>query len=151
MRTIQKDIVSAVIFSREGKIFQGMKAPDPYNIYHGCWHIPGGGVDAGETHMQALARELKEEMAFDMTGYEPELIDERYGKGEKTLRDTGERVMQEMHFLTYKIVIDKPAAEIPVHCGDNEFVEYHWIDPQELKNIKLTPPSVELFTKLGYL
>ncbi len=152
MRTVKKDIVSAVIYSKEGKIFQGMKASDPHNIYHDCWHIPGGGVEPGEEYLHALTRECEEEIGLDISIYPIELLDDKgFGKGEKTLRDTGERVIQDMHFITYKITIDKSATEVPIHLADNEFVKYEWTEPKELKNRKLTPPSVELFTRLGYL
>ncbi len=32
------------------------------------WHLPGGGVDFGETMEQAMRRELKEEGEIDLTG-----------------------------------------------------------------------------------
>ncbi|MFA6973472.1 MAG: NUDIX domain-containing protein [Parcubacteria group bacterium] len=152
MKIVNRDIVAAIIVSKEGKIFQGTKNPDKGGVYSDCWHIPGGGIEKGESPEQALVREIKEETGIDVTPYKMILIDD-LGKGEseKILKETGERVLCKMKFLVYRVEIkDKLADEIEVFLND-DLEKYTWTDIAELKNKKLTPPSVELFQRLGYI
>lgn len=151
MRTLNRDIVSAVICSKDGKLLQVLQDPNGGGVYPGHWGIIGGGVDEGESQRETLNREVLEEAGFDISAYPAELIYQNEGEAEKTLKDTGERVFCKMKFYTYKIVLDdKNANEIKVVL-DDENTEYAWHMPNELKDAKLTPPSVELFTHLGYL
>lgn len=54
--------VRAVVVDGEGKIFL------VEHSYVAGWHLPGGGVETGETLLVALARELQEEGNFELTG-----------------------------------------------------------------------------------
>jgi len=150
MRTVQREIVSALIFSRDGKLFQGMK--EKGGVYDDCWHIPGGGVEEGESLHDALVREVWEETGIDITPYDRELVDDvGTGESEKTLKETGERVLVKMYFTIYKVIIaDKTAEEISVALND-DLVAYQWTNRDDLSLIKMTPPSVDLFKRLGYL
>jgi 8-oxo-dGTP diphosphatase len=147
MKTVHKDIVSALIVSKEGKIFQGKKDPKRGGVYVDYWHIPGGRVEEGEDKEKALLREIKEETGIDIAVYDVSLIDD-IGRGEAI--DTEEQVLRTMTFYIYKILLDKDASDIEITLSD-DLVEYRWTDPKELKDLPLTPPSVELFTRLGYL
>jgi len=151
MREIQRDIVSALIFAKDGRLFQGMKDSRKGGVYSDCWHIPGGGVEPGESKEHALIREIKEEAGIDASGYKITLVDDE-GRGEsnKTL-ENGENVVCKMRFFVYKVEIsDKNSGEIKISL-DDDLVQYRWTDPKELSSLKLTPPSIELFKKLGYL
>ncbi len=149
MRTINRDIVAAIIFSKDNKMLQALRASS--GVYPGCWGIIGGGVDDGEDKRVALDREFMEEAGIDISGYPAEIIDEAEGVSEKTLKDTGERVIAKMKFYTYKVVIDdKDSSDIKITLND-EHVQYRWSEISDLKDLKLTPPSVVLFKKLGYL
>ena len=151
MREIKRDIVSALIFAKDGKFFQGMKDPQKGGVYSDCWHIPGGGVEAGESKEEALKREVMEEMGIDVSGYKITLVDDA-GTGEsKKILPNGEEVLCKMRFSVYKVEInDKNSNEIKISLND-DLVKYRWTDPKELPALTLTPPSKSLFQSLGYL
>ena len=151
MRTIQRDIASAVLFSKDGKIFLGLRDRDRESVYPGLWGIPGGGIEEGEDQRSALNREIKEETGIDITPYPAELIERARDVGEKKLKGTGERVLCEMEFYTYKVVVaEKTASESKITLED-EHTEYRWFDPFELQGLDLPEPSTKLFKQMGYI
>ena len=58
--------VRGVVLDGEGKVFLVKHS------YVAGWHLPGGGVEVGETFLDALRRELMEEGRIELTG-EPTL------------------------------------------------------------------------------
>jgi 8-oxo-dGTP diphosphatase len=52
--------VGAIIVDDEGRAFVHRRADDR-ELFPGCWDIPGGHVEVGETPLEALAREVYEE------------------------------------------------------------------------------------------
>ena len=52
--------VRAVVFDGTGRVFLVKHS------YVAGWHLPGGGVEAGETLMTALTRELREECNIEL-------------------------------------------------------------------------------------
>ena len=54
MRRIHRDIVGGFIFSSDSKLLLGKSRKG--GVYAGNWIIPGGGIDEGETQLEALAR-----------------------------------------------------------------------------------------------
>lgn len=147
MRTITREIVSALLLSKDGKIFFGKKDRESGDTYAGCWHIPGGGVEAGETNEQALKREILEETGIDISSKIVELVDDQgTGTTKKTLKNSGETVLCEMHFNVYRVNLNENSENIVVQLS-TELSQYEWVDLDKISNVYKTPPGEEFFAR----
>ena len=151
MRTIHREIAAGLVIAKDGKLLFGMKDPRGGGVYADCWHTPGGGIEMGETKEVALAREMHEEMGLDISRAHITLLDDKgTGTSEKTLKDTSEIVKVAMTFYVYKIEFDEVSSDIKVIPGD-DIEKFTWVDPKQLREYKLTPPSIALFSRLGWI
>ncbi len=149
MRVIKRDIVGIFIFSKDNFLLLGKSRKG--GVYKDQWIVPGGGIEPGETKLQAAKREAMEEVGIDISqGRIEEINEPMYGKSEKNLRDTGEHVLVEMTFYDFIIRFDRPSREIVVSCQD-DIVEARWFGVADFKNIKMSEPTYEILLKLGYL
>jgi len=71
--------VRAIVIDPQGRVFLIKHS------YVSGWHLPGGGVETGETVQEALARELLEEGGI--TALEPPLLHGMYFNGRVSGRD----------------------------------------------------------------
>ena len=55
-----RECVVAVIINEDGQVFSGERGDRP-----GIWQLPQGGVDEGESPLEAVFRELREEIGSD--------------------------------------------------------------------------------------
>jgi len=146
MPTIHREIVGAFIFSADGKILLGKTG-----AYAGYWVVPGGGINDGETKLAALKREILEETGLDIEGERIEHIPGKFtGQSEKTLRKSGERVLVDMRFHDYKVLLAKPAHQVKIKAGD-DLTDADWFTMDELKSMELSPPTLNILKKFGYL
>lgn len=149
MRTIHRDIVGAFIFSSDGKLVVGKNTGG--GVYADKWVIPGGGIEEGETELDALKREVMEEVGLKLSDAAIEKIDTHLtGLSEKTLKDTGERVMVEMDFHSYKVTMSRPADGIALIDGDG-YGDAKWLDPSNFSVNIFSEPTVKNLQHMGYL
>src|SRR6202050_4417622 len=123
--------VSAAIF-RDGKVLIVRRARPPAR---GLYTLPGGGVEVGETLMEAVAREVREETALEI---EPVAL---AGYREAVVRDTEGRV--ERHFVILPFASRWIAGE-PVL--NEELSEAMWLDPAEIAALETTAGLAEIIT-----
>ena len=67
MKTVH--VAVAVVEKNTGEILIA-KRPDHLHM-GGFWEFPGGKVEAGETVLQALQREIREEVSLDVHAAQP--------------------------------------------------------------------------------
>jgi ADP-ribose pyrophosphatase YjhB (NUDIX family) len=130
--------VSAAII-RDGKVLVVRRARNPAL---GIYTLPGGGVETGETLMQAVTREVREETALEI---EPVAL---AGHREAIARDAQGRV--ERHFVILCFAARWLSGE-PVL--NEELDDARWLDPAELSGLRTTEGLAEIvaaaFERLG--
>lgn len=62
-------VAAGIIYNSQGQILISKRPADKPSA--GLWEFPGGKVEVGEQPEQALCRELKEELAIQVTEYSP--------------------------------------------------------------------------------
>lgn len=150
MRRIFREIVCAVITTSDQKVFLARKDPEKGGVFADKWQLPGGGVETGETHEEALIRELEEEVGIKPRRRELYLVDsEGSGENEKTL-ENGERIISVMKFYVYRLDLTEKSTDVKIRLGA-ELSSYQWFDPSELEKLELVPAGVPLFRRIGLL
>jgi mutator protein MutT len=111
------DIVTAALV-REGQVLLVHRSPSRH-VYPDVWDLPGGHIDAGETELAALAREMHEELGVRITtGSAIHLSRLEVGRGEQSVR------------FSAWLVAEWEGA--PTNVAPDEHDEIRWFRPEEL-------------------
>ena len=134
-------IVSAVIENSKGEISIGRK-PSNQGVYLDAWHLPGGGINKGETLEEGLKREVKEETGLDITDIEPII----FSDGVAMKHKDGETEKVYMIFHDFKCL-----SKTDNFTPNDDLENLKWVAKSEIKDYNLTPPSKFLFKFLGWI
>jgi 8-oxo-dGTP diphosphatase len=121
--------VSAAII-RDGRVLIAQRARIPAL---GIYTLPGGVVEAGETLIEAVVREVMEETSLTI---EPVAL---AGHREVIVRGTDTRV--ERHFVILSFACRWIAGEPKLN---EELADARWLRPDEIKGLKTTDGLAEM-------
>ena len=124
--------VGVVVLNHENKVFVGKRKDNPVDK----WQMPQGGVDQGESFLNAMKRELFEETNIknikvikEIEGFfEYELPKELIGIIWK-----GKFRGQKQKWFIVKFIGDE--KEINLKTKNPEFIEWKWILPENLPDV----------------
>jgi len=121
--------VSAAII-RDSKVLIVRRARPPAS---GVYTLPGGGVEIGETLIEAVVREVREETALIV---EPVAL---AGYREAVARDGDGRI--KWHFVILPFAARWIAGELTLN---EELAEAMWLDPSDMAGLNTTPGLAEI-------
>ena len=112
----------------KGRIFAGQRG---YGEWKDWWEFPGGKIESGESPEEALQREIREELAIDIT------IDR--------LLTTVDYDYPHFH-LTMHCYLCHLKDDIQPHLLEHEAAR--WLGKDNLEEVKLLPADVEVIKAL---
>ena len=124
--------VGAVVLNKKNQVFVGKRKDNPIDK----WQMPQGGVNTGENLIDAMKRELHEETSIqnikilnEIDGwFEYELPKNLLGKIWK-----GRYRGQKQKWFVVKFLGND--GEINLHTDKPEFIEWRWLDIENLPNV----------------
>jgi threonyl-tRNA synthetase len=117
--------VDCIIFNEKGQVFVQKRSADRKK-FPNCWELVGGGVEENEAFEQAVRRELKEELNFDLVEIVDYLEPFEYILPE-SMRKVGENIN---HRIVPLIVKVKDYSNPILEAGKAD--DFAWVDKNNL-------------------
>ncbi len=133
--------VGILLLDRENRIFVGQRA----DLSRPAWQMPQGGIDPGETPLEAALRELREEIGTDKVEL---LAESRFWRSYDLPPSLAARMWggrykgQTQRWFAFRFLGSD--ADIDVDQPHREFVSWRWTDPEDLVR-RIVPFKRELY------
>jgi ADP-ribose pyrophosphatase YjhB (NUDIX family) len=135
MTAVQRDDTSVRAYGilvHHGKLLLVRSANPRYQPPY--WWLPGGGIDFGETPIEALQREFIEETGVSITN--PQLLDADGDVRIRIDRDTGEE--SDVHTVRIIYRVDYLSGDV-IHEADGTTDLAEWFDVDQVDALNLAP------------
>lgn len=131
--------VAAIIINRDGEILICERSNNAR-----AWQFPQGGVDKGETMLEALHREVWEEVGLEAKHYK--VLDEKSGYKYLYPPKVREKKKYEGQKQTYFLCkLKKSAPEVDLGENNPEFSDFDWVRPEEFDEAWLPAFKLEVY------
>lgn len=101
--------------------------------------IPGGKVAQKEKSIDAIKREIKEELGLKISDLKLLAVSEEF------VNDKGYS-NQQINFI-YQGVYNEPISKIKFKGLEGEWINFEWVDVNNLENVNLHPKSIKNIVK----
>jgi len=102
---LERHAVRVVLADAAGKVLL-FHVLTPDQAPDGWWELPGGGIDPGETYLQAAVREIREETGLVL---DPAQVSPPSWRRDTTWRSRGKRRLQHEQVVYARVSADQPA------------------------------------------
>jgi len=134
---------NASIIAHRGEKFLLVRKPRNRH----AWQFPQGGVEAGETFLDAAQREFSEEIGtskIEIVGGERGIYFYEWSTDDELGPQLRKFRGQEVHFFFAKFL----AEDAEIVLDKNELVEWRWVTPAELKKLIESPEYLAEILKI---
>ena len=133
-------VVVAVARNASGRVLL-CRMPADRGVFPGLWSLPGGGVEAGESLLGALAREVREELGVGLVSATPRMFKDLLH--EKRSPSSEPRPVY-MVFQIYECRLSSEQLTL-----NEEFTEYVWASASELSGLPMSDVTRATLASLG--